>query len=199
MMKALGTVKQRLFGIEHQRVAIVAGTLLLASRGSGWPWEGRTPRWSAPSETAHYGAHDEADPRQGPADVPDRAVIWHALATAWFFPTRVGEHAWSEGWGRSKVLTGGDVAARPDGRPASNLKEANEVIGASASRRTMPRPPRTRPHSRASRRSRQPADGGRSHPPEGASRGRAGAPARGQGRHLRRAGRPSASAGRLAA
>ncbi|CAK0898714.1 unnamed protein product, partial [Prorocentrum cordatum] len=56
-----------------------------------------------------------------PAEVPDRAVTWPALA--WFSPMRVGECVWSSGSGRDKVLTGGDVAARCGGCPTTTADQ----------------------------------------------------------------------------
>ena len=130
LTKAVSTIKQRLFGIKYQHVAIGAGDPLagkprvwLALRGLARR-DGARPRKLPTTARMMLGIRAKYDPERN----ADHAAIWFALAVAWFYLMRVGEYAWSNGWDHDKVLCGADVAGRLAGAPSSNLSEADELI-----------------------------------------------------------------------
>ena len=69
-------------------------------------------------------------PKEAGLKAGDAAVLWAAIATAFFFMFRASEYLFREDrtWSAERVIRGEDVVARKDNRELKTLAKAEEIV-----------------------------------------------------------------------
>ena len=130
-----GTVKQKLFAVRYAHLALGYGNPLL-HRARLWATLAGLHRWQGPRQRKK-----PVTPRmlvwlkkflakEASLSEADRAVLWAALMTGFFFMLRASEYLVQDGrsWSRERVLHGDDIAPRRGGAELASFGTAEEVV-----------------------------------------------------------------------
>ena len=135
MNRAEGTIRQRLFAIKMGHV--VAGyedptlhrTRLWAALSGFKRWQPETKRKYPVLPVMMKWPHGHIE-ECSELSVKDKAVLWAALCTAFFYLLRASEYLVQNNreWSLKRVLKGKDIEGRKNNMRCANLSEAEEIV-----------------------------------------------------------------------